>query len=499
MSRWGIEPVSIDRSDTLQSALGKLATAKGSTPIVVLDSGCRVADSVVLYRLLARKSREFGLPIAVITSNPSWRRLAREHGLYAFASLGALKRARSRSPVAWLENLADSLVFSWRPALSVQGWVILGILSLVLGLLIYLFVPLLTVTVQMPVETFDREFVVHVDAGLASVDASSATIPGRTIDHRFAVSDFVDTTGEKSVGKSVAKGEVTVINGNPAVVMLPAGTILSTASGLRFRTTAPANLSAFAQPTIGPQPLDGAQPATSVPGVVKVPVEATDPGAAGNVPALAIGRVEGDQYRGVTVFNEQPLSGGSDTKARTASADDRSRLKEALFQKAQSQSLSELTVRVRQSESLIPHSMQVRIESEEYDRAVGDEGERLNGTMYVVASGIAFANQELNGVVEQEWRKSVPKGYRPLPSLPELSPPEIVEAGARTATLRVRLKGKAEPMVEVERLAETLRGLSVQDARSKLAAEGGAVKLVKLEIWPGWADRAMRVEVRTIR
>lgn len=499
MSRWGIEPVSIDRSDTLQSALGKLATAEGSTSIVVLASGCRVADNVVLYRLLARKSREFGLPIAVITSNPYWRRLAREHGLYAFASLGALKRARRRSPVAWVENLADSLVFSWRPNVSGQGWVILGILSLVAGFLIYLFVPLLTVTVQTPVETFDREFVVHVDTGIESVDVPSATIPGRTIEHRFAVSDFVDTTGDKSVGKSVARGEVTVINSNPAVVMLPAGTILSTASGLRFRTTAPANLSTPAQPTSGPQPADGVQPPTGVPGMVKVPVEATEPGGGGNVPALAISRVEGDLYRGVAVFNEQPLSGGSDAKTRTVSADDRSRLKEALFQKAQSQSLSELTVRVRQSESLIPHSMQVRIEGEEYDRAVDEEGDKLRGTMYVVASGITFANQELNSVVEQEWRKSIPKGYRPLASSLDLAPPEIVEAGARTATLRVRLKGKAEPTVEVERLAGALRGLPVQEARSKLAAEQSALKLVKLEIWPSWADRAMRVEVRTIQ
>jgi len=170
-----------------------------------------------------------------------------------------------------------------------------------------------------------------------------------------------------------------------------------------------------------------------------------------------------------------------------------------LFQKAQSQSLSELTVRVRQSESLIPHSLQIRIEGEEFDRAVDEEGDRLNGTVHVAATGMSFANQELNSVVDRDWKKNVPKGYRAIPGMPELSPPEVVEAGARTGTLKVRMVGHAETILEVDRLVARLRGLSLEDARAKLASEQGALKLVKLDIWPSWAPRALRVEVRTVQ
>lgn len=498
MPRWGMDPVTLDRSDTLQSALGKLETSENNVPIVVLASGCRIGDSVLLYRLLARASRRFGLPVAVVASNPYWRRLAREHGLYAFGSLGALKRARGRSPISWLENLADSLFFSMRPTISRQGWVGLGMLSLLVGFLAYLFVPLLTVTVRTPVETLHREVKVRVDVGLSSVDPTAAAIPGKVMEHRFSVSDFVESTGDKKVGKSRARGEVTVVSSDPTVVALPAGTILMTATGLRFKTTAPANLAAVAQPA-GPSPSGAAQPVSASTGTVKVPVEAVESGEIGNVPALAISRVEGDSYRNVTVFNERALAGGSDSKARTISTDDRSRLKEALFQKAQSQSLSELTVRVRQSESLIPHSLQVRIEGEEYDKGIDDEGDRLKGTAFVVASGIVFANQEFNSLVEREWKKSVPKEYRPLPNPLDLSPPEVIEASARTATLRVKLAGRAEAALETDRLAEMLRGLSAQEAREKLATMQGPLRLVKAEIWPNWAPRALRVEVRIVR
>jgi len=152
MPRWGMDPVTFTRADTIQSALGKLDRSENSAPIVVLASDCRIADSVVLYSLLARRAKRFGLPIAVVSAHPYRRRLAREQGLYAFGSLGALKRARGRSPISWLENLADSLFFSMRPTIGRQGWICLGLLSLVAGVLAYLFLPQMTVTVRTPVD-----------------------------------------------------------------------------------------------------------------------------------------------------------------------------------------------------------------------------------------------------------------------------------------------------------------------------------------------------------
>ncbi len=502
MPRWGMDPVTFTRADTIQSALGKLDRSENSAPIVVLASDCRIADSVVLYSLLARRAKRFGLPIAVVSAHPYRRRLAREQGLYAFGSLGALKRARGRSPISWLENLADSLFFSMRPTIGRQGWICLGLLSLVAGVLAYLFLPQMTVTVRTPVETFPRDVQVRVDAGLGAVDPSAPVIPGKLMEHRFAVSDYVESTGDKKTGKAKGRGEVTLTSRSAGVGPVPAGTVVATGSGVKFRTLAAANLTLVAQPAptpsaAGAQPT--AQPTTAASWAGRVAVEAVEAGSAGNVPAMAITRVEGEQFRSLAVYNDRPVSGGSDSEARTVSADDRSRLKEVLFQKAQSQSLSELTVRVRQSESLIPHSLQIRIEGEEFDRAVDEEGDRLNGTVHVAATGMSFANQELNSVVDRDWKKNVPKGYRAIPGMPELSPPEVVEAGARTGTLKVRMVGHAETILEVDRLVARLRGLSLEDARAKLASEQGALKLVKLDIWPSWAPRALRVEVRTVQ
>jgi len=227
-------------------------------------------------------------------------------------------------------------------------------------------------------------------------------------------------------------------------------------------------------------------------------VVALEPGTKGNVPAQAISRFESDSLKALTVINEQPTTGGTDAKAKVASAEDRSRLKEALFQRAQSQALSELQVRIRQSESLIPHSMQVRIEREDYDRNLDEEADKLKGSLSVVATAMAFANADLNTLVEKQWKTSVPKGFRATQAALSIAPPEITQSTAQQASLRVRVSGKAERVFEADDLSQALRGLSAQDARARLNQQE-SVKLLKLELWPDWAPRALRVEVQTVQ
>ncbi len=489
--------VTLDGSDSVRSALAKLESSAGGLPVVVFSPDCRIADSDLTYRLLARVSERYAAPLAVVSGNPAWRQLAREQGLRSFPSLSSLRRARRRSPLSLPEEWADVLLSSLHPSSLMQVWPVLAVVVAVLGVVGYFFLPVMRVTLRAPVEMVSRDVAVKVDVTTAKADSSSMTIPGRTIEHRFTVSDFIPTTGDKQVGKERAKGEVTVLNSSAVPVTIPSGTALSSASGVKFTTAAAVTVGPFLRS--GP----ASTPSGPVPGAggvaVKVPVVAVDPGEKGNVPPLAISRIDGDAFRGLTVVNEQPLSGGTEAKARTASAEDRAKLKETLFQKAQSQSLAELTVRVRQSESLIPHSMQVQIDGEEYDRAQDEEGDQLKGTVYVVASGMAFANQDLNGVVESDWRKSTPKGYRALPGNLTVAPPEVKEAGARSATLTVKVSGRAEPVVESDKLTDVLRGASLSDARLKLGNLGGGFKLQGVEIWPQWAPRAYRIEVMTVQ
>jgi hypothetical protein len=507
MPRWGDHPVTFDESDTLHSAMSKLEGSEDDAPVVVIAPRCYVADNVLLYRLLSRSSERLRAPIAVVSQNPLWRKLAREHGLHAFPSMGSLRRSRRRSAVSLSESFVDSIYSSLLPSLAGHGRALVLALVVLLGLVAgggYLLLPVMTVVVETPVENFTADVRVRVDASINNPDRNSAIIPGRLLQHRFTTSDFIDVSGTKTVGKDRAKGEATIINSSTASIDLPRGTVLVASTGQKFATTEAVRVGAFSspagptpEPTPAPPQPGRPTPAPQVSGViVKVPIEAVEPGKDGNVPALAIARFESGALSGLTVFNEGPLAAGSDSSASTVSAEDRNRLKESLFQRAQAQSLSELQVRLRVSESLIPHSMQVSIEREEYDKELGEETKQLRGTVHVLATGVSFANPDLNAFVQSAWQGMVPRGYEPIAGGFQISPPEVVDAAPRIAELRVRVTGRVERVLESDGLAHSLRGLTVREASEKLSQLSLPLRTVRIELWPDWAVRAYRVDIK---
>ncbi len=504
MPRLGDEVVTLDGSDTIRSLLAKLEESVGDVAVLVISSDCHIADGPLVYRLLARASQRYAAPFAVISSNPAWRQLAREHGLRAFPSIGALRRAGRRSALSATEEWADSLFSTINPWALVQVWPVAAVVVVIMAAVLFFVVPVMTITLRAPTESISQTFTVNVDESKSSIDDTSMTIPGRTIEDRFTITDFIDTTGEKKVGKDPARGEVTILNSAATPITIPSGTTLTSSSGVKFTTTTAVTVGGYlpAGPVATPTGTSGVTGASGLEvggAAVKVPIVAVDPGEKGNVPALAISMIDGDLFQGLTVLNEQPTSGGTDTTVRTASADDRAKLKESLLQKAQTQSLSEVTARLGPLESLVPTSVQVKIEGEEYDKAVDEVGNRLTGTVYVSASAMAFANKDLNSVVESQWKKSTPKRYEPLPGNLALSAPQLQKVGPRTATLTVKATGQVVPVVKVDNLAQSLRGSSVSDARSKLGNIGSGFSVQGIKIWPRWAPRAYRIEVHTIQ
>jgi len=65
--------------------------------------------------------------------------------------------------------------------------------------------------------------------------------------------------------------------------------------------------------------------------------------------------------------------------------------------------------------------------------------------------------------------------------------------------LKSKVSGRAERVVEMDKLTQGLSGLTAQQARANLAQADVQLKLMKVEIWPDWASKAYRVEVVTVQ
>src|SRR5204863_8860931 len=118
--------------------------------------------------------------------------------------------------------------------------------------------------------------------------------------------------------------------------------------------------------------------------------------------------VDANQMAGVdppvdklTVANPKPMSGGSDRQSKAVTPADLAKLKEQLMLRAKEQAMAEFSARAGQAKSTPGDTLQLRVESENYQPAVDAEGDQVTGTMGISASVVAWDNQSLNSLVQK--------------------------------------------------------------------------------------------------
>jgi hypothetical protein len=193
-------------------------------------------------------------------------------------------------------------------------------LPIVVGLLIFLailallfyFVPSATVTVTLPAQAYHEQMAYTASPG-SPLNIVTHTMPAQTLSFPVTVQGIGHATGSKPVGTAPASGTVTFTNKNGASVEIPTGTIVTTSSGVAFATSADALV-------LGN-------------GTFVIPVQASQSGTGGNVPANTITVIPQSTITrlqqanpGVTislaVTNENPTTGGGTRGETTVSAND---------------------------------------------------------------------------------------------------------------------------------------------------------------------------------
>ncbi|MBE3558645.1 MAG: baseplate J/gp47 family protein [Ktedonobacteraceae bacterium] len=185
--------------------------------------------------------------------------------------------------------------------------VVLLLVVLALGALAY-FGPSTDITLTLQTRTYTHALNMTARPGGKLPDAVPAQLQTTTLTKE----GFLTATGSKPIGKVPARGFATFKNNGKRNIIVPSGTIISTASGVQFAT--------------------GAEFSVNVPGLpgntVLVDVQALQPGANGNVPADSITVIPPDSLQKIAqvnkissaeiqlkVTNEQPTTGGGNGSA----------------------------------------------------------------------------------------------------------------------------------------------------------------------------------------
>jgi hypothetical protein len=260
-----------------------------------------------------------------------------------------------------------------------------------------LFVPRAQIILEPETDVQTVTLPVQADPSLHSVFITGS-IPSRELNVIVEGVQEADANGRVPVPVSRAEGLVTFRNLTEDPVSIPAGTVLTSTGlpGVRFLTVGTGELEAGLDATLD------------------LPVEAENPGQAGNVEAEAIQAIEGNLGLLVTVTNLEPTRGGRDRLTEAPTERDHTRLREELLAKLETTALNKIETLLEPGDQLFPESLSVdQILEETYDPPLGQPGGTVKLSLQVEYTVSYASGADLTELASTVLNASLPAGFTP--------------------------------------------------------------------------------------
>jgi len=338
---------------------------------------------------------------------------------------------------------------SWpKPSVSFPGKRILifGAVSIViifiLGIVAWWFLPKATVTIYVSPQKLEERTEVRVDSSATSLNFSEGIIPGKVLSTTTSGERTKGTTGTKTVGEK-AKGSVKIQNGTASAINLPAGTILSSNSELKFVTDAAVSVSAAISP--------------SSPGEATVEVSAGDIGAEYNLAKDEVFDVGNYPRSDVDAISTSDFTGGASRQIAAVSEEDQTVLEEELLDELLTKAKDELGAKTGENETFIAESAVSEVTEKIFGNKVGDEAETLKLNLTIDVSGLSVSEGQLTDLAMETLKDKVPGGYVLREGQIE-SDFEFLESSDEGARVEVLFRANLLPEVKPDEIAKAISG-----------------------------------------
>lgn len=273
-----------------------------------------------------------------------------------------------------------------------------GILAsiLVLGFVLWFILTRATVTIYVSSKGIDENTQVTFDTGASGPDLQKSILPAEVLKTDVSGDKTKSTTGTKTVGER-AKGTVTIRNGNESAINLPAGTVLSGASDLKFNLNSAASVSAALSP--------------SQPGTANVDVTAADIGSEYNLgkdESFKVANYPKAEVDGVAVSD---FSGGSSREISAVSEEDQQALKDDLTNELLEKAKEELSSKTGEDKLFIQDSVLSSETSTTFSNKAGDEASTLKLSMELEVTGLVVEKKVFYDFAREVLKETVPSGF----------------------------------------------------------------------------------------
>jgi hypothetical protein len=314
-------------------------------------------------------------------------------------------------------------------------------------------------------------------------DVEAGVVPAETVSIDVEASDTFEATG-KRVAETKAKGTVQFQNLDPTSPnTIPKGSIVSTGSGIRFRTDS--------RVTVDAAQLSGV---TIFPASASVKVTAVDAGPEGNVGAGAIQRApSGELFLNVT--NPEPTSGGDRQEFPRVTQDDVDAALVALDGKLDAAFAEQLADPdlVAEGITVFPETAELGESTPTVDpeTLVGEEVESFDLGASATGTVTTVDSAPVQVIAEAKLVASVEPGHELVEGSSSITEaPAVVEGD--TITYPVVATAKQVAVLDPLALEAEILGKPVDEARAVLEGYGDAI----LEVWPDWVSTVPTFESR---
>ncbi|MEW5719101.1 MAG: baseplate J/gp47 family protein, partial [Chloroflexota bacterium] len=321
--------IQLQPSDDILAIRARIENAEFAHIVLVVPRACAFLESASGLQLLRRAADDLGAQIALVAYSEDVRERAAEYGFPIFNSLRQVQsahwkmqpparatthRAANVPPPAPPELVADAFL-----ARILREWRV-TILALASALILIcvaaiIFVPTAQVYLIPAPMVLTTTTDILIDSSNPTVSSATRSIPARRILLETSGTASVRTTTTKTIPDARSTGTVVFTNLRAEETIVPQGIVVVTSAGvpIRFTTTntvtVPSGVGARAE----------------------APIQAVDPGPAGNVKELSINAVEGSMALSVRVINTQPTVSGSLRPVRVVTEADKKKLEEQLL------------------------------------------------------------------------------------------------------------------------------------------------------------------------
>ncbi|MCU0509420.1 MAG: baseplate J/gp47 family protein [Anaerolineae bacterium] len=314
----------------------------------------------------------------------------------------------------------------------------------------------------------------------ARVDLEEGVVPAQTVSVQVSGEARTKTTGRRPEPATKSRGRVTFINMTSRQINVPAGTIVSTATGNNWQYATTDTIA------LGPN------------GRANAIVEALLPGPDGNARAGTVTRVEGPLSLSVAVSNDAGFAGGTTAPQPVVLDEDKTRLQAQLFEELKKQAFEKLLERQAGGAFISPESVTYIALSPTFTPFVGEVSEDLFLSMSVQAVGLAVEQTEANKIALARLQEAMPPGTRMISDTVRFIPGAVVSQDDGSVSFTVTAEGQLLRSVDTTAIRRAVLGLSDEEATRVLADRFDLAGPPEISRGPDWLPYIIPVNLPSL-